>query len=276
MPKTARMFARRRSRRLDARVLTARRFGLAACLAALSLMSMPADAAARALTIFAAASLTNAVQELADDFTRSTGIVVKTSFAASSALARQIASGAPAEVFISADNEWMDYLQAHGLIRAGTRRNLVGNSLVLIAPADSGIRLAIAPHFALAAALGGGRLAIGDPDSVPIGRYGRAALTSLGVWKDVADRLARADNVRMALAYVARGEAPLGIVYRTDALIEKKVRIVGVFPAATHPPVVYPAALTTAAGGDARKFLDYLGSAAGDAAFVKYGFTPLH
>ncbi len=272
MPKTAGKFARCAA----ARVLTARRFGLAACLAAFSLMSMPAVAAPRALTIFAAASLTNAVQELADDFTRSTGIVVKTSFAASSALARQIASGAPAEVFISADNAWMDYLQAHGLIRAGTRRNLVGNSLVLIAPADSRIRLAIAPHFALAAALGGGRLAIGDPDSVPIGRYGRAALTSLGVWKDVADRLARADNVRMALAYVARGEAPLGIVYRTDALIEKKVRIVGVFPAATHPPVVYPAALTTAAGGDARKFLDYLGSAAGDAAFVKYGFTPLH
>jgi len=258
------------------RVTTCKEFRFLACLVALSLVSMPVVAAGRAVTIFAAASLTNAVQELAGDFTKATGVAVKTSFAASSALARQIDSGAPADLFFSADREWMDYLQAHGLIRAGTRRDLVGNSLVLIAPADSRIHLAIAPHFALGAALGDGRLAIGDPDSVPIGRYGRAALTSLGVWNDVAGRLAPVDNVRMALAYVARGEAPLGIVYRTDALIEKKVRIVGEFPAATHPPIVYPIALTAAANAEARRFLDYLAGSAGDAVFAKYGFTPRH
>ncbi len=244
----------------------------------LALAAFPALGAAAQkppITVFAAASLRDALHELTGAFTKSSGIAVKTSFAASSALARQINSGAPADVFVSADLEWMDYLQKRGLIRPGTRRNLVGNSLVLIAPAGSRIRLTIAPHFPIAAALGTGRLVTGDPDSVPVGKYARAALTSLGIWAPLAGRLVRADNVRVALALVARGEAKLGIVYKTDAMIENKVRIVGVFPAATHAPIVYPIALTQTAKPDAAALLAYLCSPAGAAVFAKYGFTPL-
>lgn len=251
--------------------------GILATMCALGLApAAGARAAAPTVIVFAASSLTDAVQRLAANFSHSTGIVVKNSFDASSALARQITSGAPADVFISADVAWMDALQSRGLIQPASRRDLVGNALVLIAPKDSHVRLRIAPHFPLAAALHGGRLAIGDPDSVPIGRYGRAALTALGVWPEVANRLVRTDNVRIALAFVARGEVPLGIVYRTDALIDKNVRIVGVFPASTHPPVVYPAALTTVATPAAARFLGYLESPAAAAVFARYGFTPLH
>ena len=230
-------------------------------------------AAPTTVTVFAASSLTTAVQRLAVDFTRTTGIEVRTSFAASSALARQIVSGAPADLFISADAAWMDYLQTRGLIRAATRRDLVGNRLVLIAPKDSRVQLRISPHFALAAALGGGRLAVGDPDSVPVGRYARAALTALGVWPDVSGRLVRADNVRVALEFVARGEVPLGIVYETDAAIDPGVRVVDEFPASTHPPIVYPAALTSAATPAAARFLSYLESPAATAVFARLGFT---
>ncbi len=226
--------------------------------------------------MFAASSLTNAVDALAVAFEKSSGIEVKVSVASSSALARQIASGAPADVFFSADREWMDYLQSRGLIRPATRRDLVGNRLVLIAPAGSRLHLTIAPNFPLAAALGSGRLATGDPDAVPVGRYARAALTSLGVWPQIADRLVRADNVRVALALVARGEAPLGIVYETDAMLERKVRIVGEFPAATHPPILDPIALTTMARPDAAKFLAYLQGSAAGAVFRQFGFAPLH
>jgi molybdate transport system substrate-binding protein len=227
------------------------------------------------ITVFAAASLTNVLQELGDGFTKETSIPMRFSFAASSALARQIENGAPADVFFSADLEWMDYLQTRKLIRRDTRRDVLGNRLVLIAPADSKIKLRIEPHFPLADALGNGRLATGDPDSVPVGRYAREALTTLGVWNDVADRMVRADSVRSALVFVDRGEAPLGIVYETDALADKKVRVVGTFPDNSHLPIVYPIALTNAASADAVKFVAYIRGPAGDAAFKASGFTTL-
>lgn len=225
------------------------------------------------ILVFAAASLTNALQDIGAAYEKTTAVRVRLSFDASSSLARQIEAGAPADLFLSADTEWMDYLESRHLIQTATRRNLVGNQLVLIAPAGSQIKLTIAPHFPLATALGDGRLATADPDSVPAGRYARAALSTLGVWNDVVDRLARAENVRAALKYVARGEAPLGIVYSSDALVEKNVRVVDTFPASTHEPIVYPVALTTSARGDAAGFLAYLLSSQGRAVFAKYGFT---
>jgi molybdate transport system substrate-binding protein len=233
----------------------------------------PRTTADRTIVVFAAASLTDALSELTRDFGTAPGVRVKLSFAASSALARQIESGAPADVFFSADLEWMDYLEARKLIKAGSRHDVIGNRLVLIAPSTSPVKLAIAPHFALAAALGGGRLATGDPDSVPVGRYARAALTALGVWNSVEDRLVRADNVRAALAYVDRAEVPLGIVYQTDALIDKGVRIVDAFPDATHPPIVYPIALTAGARSGAQEFVDFLRTPTAQAVFTRYGFT---
>jgi molybdate transport system substrate-binding protein len=229
------------------------------------------------LTVFAAASLTNVLQELGDAFTKQFSIPVKFSFAASSTLARQIENGAPADVFFSADLEWMDYLQTRTLIQPESRHDVLGNRLVLIAPADSEIKLKIEPNFRLASALGKGRLATGDPDAVPVGRYAQSALTKLGVWKEVSDRLIRADSVRSAMAFVDRGEAPLGIVYETDALIDKKVHVVDVFPADSHLPIIYPIALTTVAKKpNAAKFVAYLRGPAGDLAFKAYGFVPLH
>ncbi len=228
------------------------------------------------IVVFGAASLTNVLQELGDAFTGQTAIPVKFSFAASSGLAKQIESGAPADVFFSADVDWMDYLQARNLIRSASRHDVVGNRLVLIAPADSAMVLKIEPRFALAAALGTGRLVTGDPDSVPVGRYARQALTQLQVWDGVEARLVRADSVRSALAFVDRGEAALGIVYETDALIDKKVRIVDTFPDASHSPIVYPVALTASAKASAAKFEDFLRSPAAAMAFEKYGFQPLH
>lgn len=228
------------------------------------------------LIVFAAASLTNALQEVGDGFTKDSSIPVKFSFAASSVLARQIENGAPAEVFFSADLEWMDYLQTRKLIQVATRHDMLGNHLVLVAPADSKIVLKIGPHFALAQTLGTGRLATGDPDSVPVGRYAREALTNLGVWNEVEARLVRADSVRSALAFVDRGEASLGIVYATDAKIDNQVRVVDVFPDNTHMPIIYPIALTAVAKADAIKFIDYVRGPIGDATFKKYGFTPLH
>jgi molybdate transport system substrate-binding protein len=226
--------------------------------------------------VFAAASLTNVLQELGDGFTKQTAIPVRFSFAASSALARQIENGSPADVFFSADLQWMDYLQSRHFIQSGTRHDLLGNRLVLIAPIDSRVALKIQSNFALAATVGKGHLAIGDPDSVPAGRYAREALTSLGVWNAVAQRTVRADSVRSALAFVDRGEAELGIVYETDALIDKKVRVVDVFPDDSHMPIVYPVALTSMAQGDAAKFVTYIRGPAGDSAFKTYGFRTLH
>ncbi len=227
------------------------------------------------LLVFAAASLTNVLQEIGPEYTRATGQPVKFSFAASSALARQIQSGGRVDVFISADQEWMDYLQSRTLIQASTRRDLVGNRLVLVAPKDSTVELKIAPNFPLLTTLAGKRLATGDPDIVPVGRYARSALTSLGVWNDVADRLVRADNVRSALAFVARGEVPLGIVYETDAVVDARVRIVDVFPAQTHPPINYPVAATAVAQPQARAFIDYLLSESAQTILRRHGFQPL-
>jgi molybdate transport system substrate-binding protein len=241
-----------------------------------SLSSFAADADKSAITVFAAASLTNVMQELGDGFMKETSIPIRFSFAASSALARQIENGSPADVFFSADLEWMDYLQARNLIQRDTRHDVLGNRLVLIAPADSKIKLKIEPHFPLAATLGKSRLATGDPDSVPVGRYAREALTTLGIWNDVADRLVPADSARSALEFVDRGEVPLGIVYETDALIDKQVRVVDVFPANSHLPIIYPIALTSAAKTDAARFVAYVRGPAGDIAFKAYGFTPLH
>jgi molybdate transport system substrate-binding protein len=227
-------------------------------------------------TVFAAASLTNVLQDLGDEFTNDSSIPVQFSFAASSTLARQIENGSPADLFFSADIEWMDYLQTRKLIDAATRHDVLGNQLVLIAPLDSKVVLKIEPHFALAATLGKGRLATGDPDSVPVGRYAHEALSNLGVWDEVSARLVRADSVRSALAFVDRGEAVLGIVYATDALIDKNVRLVDVFPADRHMPIIYPAALTSHAKADAAKFLSFIRGPAGDIAFKRYGFIPLH
>lgn len=261
---------------------SSRQIRLYACFFAGALLYQPLiaatardDTAGRTLVVFAAASLTDCVRELSDAFEKS-GITVKTSFAASSTLARQIENGAPADIFLAADLQWMDYLQERKLIDPASRHDLLGNRLVLVAPAASSIRLKIAPHFDLGGALGTGRLATGDPDSVPAGRYARDALITLGVWNVVEAHLVRAENVRAALAFVDRGEVPLGIVYRTDALIDKRVKIVDVFPAESHPPIVYPIALTIAARQGALAFSDFLRTPAADQIFMKYGFLPLH
>jgi molybdate transport system substrate-binding protein len=246
--------------------------GLLVLACALSAPLHAADTQNPEVLIFAAVSLTNVLDEVGAAYTQQTRRPVKFSYAASSTLARQLEAGAHADVFFSADLEWMDYVQARGLIDRTTRRNVLGNRLALVAPADSKIELQIAPGFALAAALGNGRLATGDPESVPVGKYARSALTSLGVWNDVADRLVRADNVRSALAFIARGETPLGIVYETDAKVEKRVRVVAFFPADSHPPIVYPVAVTAEARPSAGQFIDFLQSSAAQNAFEKYGF----
>ena len=235
------------------------------------------------LLVFAAASLTNALNSIGPLYTRRSGENVTFSFAASSTLARQIAAGAQANVFFSADTDWMDFLQSRGLIDPATRRDIVGNRLALIAPKGSTVRLLVRKDFDLAGALGGnGRLAIGEPQSVPAGRYAREALRSLGVWDSVSGRLIPAENVRAALEYVARGEAPLGIVYETDALIEPRVRIVGLFPTSSHPRIDYPAAVVAAAHGGpprdraagADRFVRFLASPDARQIFHKFGFLP--
>jgi molybdate transport system substrate-binding protein len=235
----------------------------------------PLPALAADITVFGAASLSDALKDIAADYQTQSGKSVVVSFAASSALARQIEASGGADMFISADLDWMDYLDKKGLIAPGSRENLLGNRLVLVAPKDAPTPIAIAPHFDLLAALKGGRLAIANPDTVPAGKYGRAALTTLGVWDSVANHLANAEDVRVALAYVARGEAPLGIVYETDAKAEPNVKIVGIFPQNSHPPILYPAALTKDAKPEARGFLAYLCSPKARAVFEKDGFTVL-
>jgi molybdate transport system substrate-binding protein len=241
----------------------------------LLLMGEGRPALAADVTVFGAASLSGALTEIAADYRKETGKTVAVSLAASSALARQIEASGGADIFISADEGWMDYLAKRNLIQKDSRENLLGNRLVLIAARTSSLALTVGRHFDLLEALQGGRLAIADPGSVPAGIYGRDALTALGVWDSVAAHLAIAENVRVALAYVARGEAPLGIVYRTDAEAEPHVKVVGVFPEDSHPPIHYPAALLKGATPDARTFLAYLGSAEARAAFEKAGFTVL-
>jgi molybdate transport system substrate-binding protein len=227
------------------------------------------------LLVLAAASLTDVLGELAPIWQKRAGVPVKLSFGASSMLARQIEAGSNADVFISADQEWMDYLQSRHLIAPSSRADVVRNQLVLIAPADSRIELEIRHGFDLAGALAGGRLSTGDPDTVPAGRYARSALMSLGVWDQVADRVVRADNVRSALNFVSRGETPLGIVYATDAQIDHKVRVVATFPDNSHAPITYPAAATAKAGPNAADFVAFLRSDEAAALWKKYGFLEL-
>ncbi|MDB6104945.1 MAG: modA [Gammaproteobacteria bacterium] len=227
--------------------------------------------------VFGAASLTNVLDDLSKAFTGQTKIPVKSSLAASSVLARQIEAGAPADVFFSADLEWMDYLEQRKLLKPGSRHDVVGNQLVLVAPADSTVAVSLKKGVDLRAALGPqGKLATGDPDSVPVGKYAQAALEKLGVWDTISGQIVRAENVRAALAFVARGEAPLGIVYKTDALAEKKVKIVAEFPADTHPPIRYPIALTTHGGAGAQQFVDFVRSKPAGEIFSKYGFSLVH
>jgi molybdate transport system substrate-binding protein len=216
--------------------------------------------------------MSDVLSQLGSQYRLRTGRTVTFSFAASSALARQIEAGARADVFVAADEEWMDYLQQRGLIAAGSRRDIAGNRMVLIAPADSAVRVEFGERVDLGPALGTGRLALADPDIVPAGRYARSALQRLGAWTAVEHAIARAENVRVALAYVARGEAPLGIVYETDARIEPRVRIVARLPEDTHAPIRYPAALTRTAGGKGAGFLAFLVSAEARAVFDRYGF----
>jgi molybdate transport system substrate-binding protein len=251
-------------------------FAIAFALAATVLPS-PSTAQGESVVVFAAASLKNALDEIATGWTAKSGVAVKTSYAASSALAKQIEEGAPADLFISADLDWMDYIETKNLLKAGTRGNLLGNAIVLVAPKDwTKGDIKIESNFPLAGLLGDGRLAMAGIASVPAGKYGKASLEKLGVWNSVANKLAESENVRAALALVARGEAPLGIVYRTDAAAEPSVKIVGTFPDDSHPPIVYPAAaLASSKTAKAEDFLRYLAGPEAKAIFVKNGFTVL-
>jgi len=225
------------------------------------------------VTVFAAASLKEAMDDQAKQFEANTGNKVIVSYGASNALAKQIEAGAPADLFISADLDWMDYVEQRNLLAPGTRISLLRNTLVLIAPASSKSTLKIGPNFGLAAALGQEKLAMANPDSVPAGKYGKAALEKLGVWSGVEKQVARTETVRAALALVSRGEAPFGIVYSTDALADKGVRVVDTFPPDTYPPIVYPAAvIATGKSVAAKPLLDYLRSPSARPVWEKYGF----
>ena len=233
------------------------------------------------LTVFAAASTKNALDEVNAAFTKASGIKVTASYAASSALAKQLENGAPADVFLSADLKWMDYAAEKKAIKPETRANLLGNKLVLIAGKDSKLnnvqigQVAIGPGFDIAKLAGDGRIAVADTKAVPAGVYAKEALEKLGAWRAAEPKLAQAENVRATLAYVARGETPIGIVYETDAKVEPNVKIIGTFPEESHKPVTYPVAATVNAKADAAKYLDFLRSGAAKAVFEKYGFTYL-
>lgn len=244
-------------------------------LAIAALLAAPAAMAAD-VTVFAAASLKNALDDINAAWTAEAGKQATISYAASSALAKQIEEGAPADVFISADVPWMDYLLERDLVKEDTVVQLLGNRLVLIVPADSDASLEIGTGADLATALGDGRLAVGQVDSVPAGKYAKEALTSLGLWEQVSGRLAQAENVRAAQALVATGEAPLGIVYETDANAEKAVRIVATFPEDSHAPIIYPAAVTTEATSPyATAFMQFLRTQTAEALFEKQRFKVL-
>jgi molybdate transport system substrate-binding protein len=233
-----------------------------------------ASAEENGLTVFAAASMKNALDDVDAAYTAKTGVKITASYAASSVLARQIGQGAPADVFLSADTDWMDYVTKQKAIKPDTRANLLGNSIVLIAPKDSPIaNVTIASGFDLAKLSGRGRIATGDVNSVPVGKYAKAALEKLGAWPAAAPKFAMAESVRAALTLVARGEAVLGIVYSTDAKVEPEVKVVGTFPADSHPPIIYPVAATTFAGPGADNYLAFLHSQAAKTIFEKYGFT---
>ena len=234
----------------------------------------PALAQDKTLTVFAAASMKNALDEVDTAFTAKTGIKIVASYAASSSLAKQIEQGAPADIFVSADTDWMDYATAKKDINEPTRVNLLGNSLVLIAPRDSTIdQVTIGAGFDLAKLAGQGRVATGDVKAVPVGKYAKAALEKLGAWQAAEPKFAMAESVRAALTLVARGEAALGIVYSTDAKIEPGVKIVGTFPPDSYPPIVYPVAATATAKPEAADYLAFLRSSPAKTTLEKYGFT---
>jgi len=236
----------------------------------------PATAQEKTITVFAAASMKNALDDVNAAFLKASGLKVATSYAASSALARQIEQGAPADIFASADLEWMDYAAQKKLIQDRTRVNLLGNKLVLIAPKDSNIdKVEIGQGFDLTKLIGDGRITTGEVTSVPVGKYAKGALEELGIWAPVQNKFAMAENVRAALALVARGEAVLGIVYETDAKIERGVKIVGTFPSDSHPPILYPVAATVTAKPEAALYLAFLHSQTAKALFERYGFTYL-
>ena len=236
--------------------------------------SPPAFAQDKSLTVFAAASMKNALDDVDAAYTAKTGVKIAASYAASSVLAKQIEQGAPADVFVSADIDWMDYATTKKAIAASTRLNLLGNSIVLIAPKDSGINnVTIGQGFDLAKLAGAGKIATGDVNAVPVGKYAKAALEKLGVWDAAAPKFAMAESVRAALILVARQEAVLGIVYSTDAKVEPGVKIVGTFPADSHPPIIYPVAATTTAKAEAADYLAFLRTSAAKAIFEKYGFS---
>ena len=242
-------------------------------LVVVALMLGASLALAADVVVFAAASLKDALDTQARSFETATGNRVVVSYGASNALARQVEAGAPADLFVSADVDWMDYVDAKRLVAPGTRIDLLGNALVLVAPAASTVSLKIGRGFGLAAALGPGKLAMANPDSVPAGKYAKAALQHLGAWTGVEPKLARAENVRAALALVSRGEAPLGVVYATDAMADARVRVVDTFPAESHPPIVYPAAiLVRSKSAAARPLLDYLRSDDARATWRRFGF----
>jgi len=249
--------------------------GLQVVLVLISVLLAPVTwAQSRAdVTIFAAASLREALDELAREYERQGRARAVVSYAGSPMLARQIEKGAPADIFISADSDWMDHLARLGMIRIETRVDLLSNRLVLIAPSASQTTLKIGPRFPLGALLGDRRLAMADPDSVPAGKYGKAALEALGVWQEVAPKVARAENVRAAMALVARGESPFGVVYRTDALAERRVRTVGEFSLGLHPPIVYPAAIVAGSRSKvAYEYLRYLRSINASIVWQRHGF----
>jgi molybdate transport system substrate-binding protein len=244
--------------------------------AAIALAGAPQPLAAQdSITVFAAASLRNALDDANAAFTKATRVKVVASYAASSALIKQIEQGAPADVFLSADLQWMDYAAAHKLIKPDTRVNLLGNRLVLIAATDAKLdKVAIGNGFDIAKLAGDGRIAVADVKAVPAGRYAKQALEALGVWPAAEPKLAMAENVRATLAFVARGETEIGIVYATDAKVEPLVKIVGVFPEGSHPPVIYPVAATAAtANPAAARYLDFLRTDAAKATFERYGFS---
>lgn len=240
--------------------------------------AQPADeGGAETLTVFAAASLKNALDAAAAAFRAKTGVALKVSYAGSMALARQIEAGAPAQVFISADAASMDYLAGQKLLQADTRFDLLGNTLVVVAPKTANLATLLFTKDAFAAALGPGRIMTGDPASVPVGKYAKASLEKLGLWSSLEPHFAFTDNVRAALAFVARDEAPLGIVYLSDAKSEPKVKVVATFPTDLHPPIVYPVALTSTATGDApKRLLTFLRSRAAQDIFLEQGFTLAH
>jgi molybdate transport system substrate-binding protein len=251
---------------------------LAGLLAALTLLcglaASPAPAQDKSFTVFAAASMKNALDEVDNAYSAKSGVTVIVSYAASSTLAKQIEQGAPADVFVSADTDWMEYAIAKKTINEPTRVNLLGNSIVLVAPKDSKINnVTIGPGFDLAKLAGSDKIATGDVKSVPVGKYAKAALEKLGAWQAAEPKFAMAENVRAALTLVARGEAALGIVYSTDGKVEPGVKIVGRFPADSHPPIIYPVAATATAKPEADGYLAYLRSSAAKAVFEKNGFT---